>query len=136
MSGMSIKITLGHLMLAVQSQATARVAEMTPPGAYKFRVAKLLEAVDKEAADFRKQNNALIQKHGITDDQGNPTMVGAPTMQVLAFNDAMQNLTEVEVVIPYEPIFWNKLGPDAQAKLTIGDVRNLGPLLVEDEALA
>jgi hypothetical protein len=83
--------------------------------------------------NFQKQNNDLIKKHGIVDDKGQVSMIGAPTENVLAFNDAMSALVEEETTIPYEPIIWSKLGEDAHKKLTIADVRNLGTLLVEDE---
>jgi hypothetical protein len=135
---MSIKITLGALVHAVQSKTLAKVAEQILPGAYNFRVAKLLDAVDAEMAGYGKQQQALFKKYGLPgkskDGQDILTLAGATLENVTAFNDAMGELLASEVLIPYEPIIWTKLGEKAQQMISIQDVRILGPLLVEDEA--
>lgn len=140
---MSIKITLGRLLGAVDSKAIANVSALVPPGSYHFRIAKLFDAIDREVTDFRKQNNALIKKFGVAEMRtegnvskltGNISMVGATPENITAFNDAMAELLAMETSIPYEPVIWSKLGEEAQKKLTINDVRALGPLLVEDDA--
>jgi hypothetical protein len=138
---MSIKITLGQLSTAASSQALAHTSALIPPGSYQFRAAKLLDAVEKELEGIRKQNNALIKKYGVAQTvekdgkqvpTGNISMVDASPENVVAFNDAMTELLNSETTIPYEPIIWSKLGEEAQRKLTINDVRALGPLLVEE----
>jgi hypothetical protein len=139
---MSIKTTLNQLIVAADAKAIAHVNELVPPGGYKFRVAKLLDAVEREIAEYRKQNNELIRKYGIAEVEkdaegkekptGNITLTGAPAENVMAFMTAVQELLLIEVTIPYEPIIFAKLGTDAQDKLTINDIRALGPLLVEE----
>jgi hypothetical protein len=134
----SIKLPLGALVTAVQSGTLAKVAGLILPGAYNFRIAKLLDAVDVEMTGYGKQQQALFKKYGIPGkgDKGQDilTLVGAPPEDIVAFNDAMGALLAVEVMIPYEPIIWEKLGPKAHETLTIQDVRVLGPLLVETAA--
>jgi hypothetical protein len=134
----SIQLTLGRLINAVQPGTLAKVSEQIPPGAYHFRVAKLLDAVDVEMTGYGKQQQALFKKYGIPGkgDKGQDilTLVGAPPEDIVAFNDAMGALLAVEVMIPYEPIIWEKLGEEAQKVLSIQDVRVLGPLLVETAA--
>jgi hypothetical protein len=134
----SIKLTLGALVTAVQSGTLAKVAGLILPGAYNFRVAKLLDAVDAEMTGYSKQQQALFKKHGVPGkgDKGQDilTLVGATPENIVAFNDAMGALLAVEVMIPYEPIIWEKLGEDAHKVLSIQDVRVLGPLLVETAA--
>jgi hypothetical protein len=135
---MSIKLTLGALVHAVQSKTLAKVAEQILPGAYNFRVAKLLDAVDAEMAGYGKQQQALFKKYGLPGKGENGqdilTLAGATPENVAAFGNAMSELMDAEILIPYEPIIWTKLGDKAQAALTIQDVRILGPLLVEDDA--
>jgi hypothetical protein len=135
---MSIKITLGALVHAVQSKTLAKVAEQILPGAYGFRVAKLLDAVDAEMTAYGKQNQALFKKYGRSDKDAKGqdilTLAGTAPENFMAFNDAMNELLTAETTIPYEPILWSKLGEKAQQALTVQDVRLLGPLLVEDEA--
>jgi hypothetical protein len=132
---MSIKITLGQLVNAVRSGTLAKVAEQILPGAYNFRVAKLLDAVDAEMAGYGKQHQALFKKYGkpAKDDKGQDilSLAGVEPEIIMAFNDAMSELLAAETTIPYEPILWEKLGDKAQQALTIQDVRVLGPLLVE-----
>jgi hypothetical protein len=129
---MSIKITLGRLATAVRSGAVNRLAELIPPGAYQFRVAKLIDAVEHEMEDYQKQERGLIMKYGVKDEAKNTvSMVGASTENAEAFNQAIAELTATETVIPYEPAVWGKLGDEAAKKLSINDVRTLGPLLVE-----
>jgi hypothetical protein len=133
-----MQLPLGTLVTAVQSGTLAKVAGLILPGAYNFRVAKLLDAVDAEMAGYGKQQQALFKKYGIPGkgDKGQDilTLVGATPENVVAFNDAMGALLAVEVMIPYEPIIWEKLGEEAQKVLSIQDVRVLGPLLVETAA--
>jgi hypothetical protein len=135
---MPINIALNQLVHAVQSGTLAKVAEQIPPGAYHFRVAKLLDAVDAEIAGYNKQHQALFKKYGIPgkNDKGQDilTLIGVAPEASVAFNDAMNELLAAETTIPYEPIIWSKLGEKAQQALSIQDVRALGPLLVEDEA--
>jgi len=59
-------------------------------------------------------------------------MAGVSAENVEAFSLAMQELLNAETLIPYKPISFAKLGPEAQ-KLTITDVRARGPLMVEDD---
>jgi hypothetical protein len=154
---MSIKTTLGQLVTANESNALGNVSGLLPPGSYHFRVAKLIDAVDRELRDYTKQRNVLIKKYGVPvlvekDGQqvpnGDITLKGASIDNTLAFNTALGELLALEVTIPYEPIIWAKLGLDKPAEgpcphcgkpvkttpnLSINDVRLLGPLLVEDE---
>lgn len=136
MGDMSIKTTLGQLLAANDSGALKQIAETIPPGGYQFRVAKLLDFVEREILGFRKQNEALVKKYSTPDDKGNYTMIGASVENVQAFNAGMQELVDEEVIIPYEPILWAKLGEGGQSKLSIAHVRALGPLLVESDAPA
>jgi hypothetical protein len=134
----STQLTLGTLDAIVRSGLLAKIAGLILPGAYNFRVAKLFDAVDVEMTAFGKQQQALFRKYGIPgkSDKGQDilTLVGAPPEDIVAFNDAMGALLAVEVMIPYEPIIWEKLGEDAHKVLSIQDVRVLGPLLVETAA--
>jgi hypothetical protein len=130
---MSIKLKLRQLVLAMQSQALTHVAEAIPPGGYHFRVSKLLSAVDVELTNYQKQNQALVRKYGKPDEKGNINVAEAEFEAQEAFNLAMAELGNQDVVIPYEPIIWSKLGEEAQKKLTIRDVHALGALLVETE---
>jgi hypothetical protein len=130
---MAIKIVLSHLVAAVQSQALAHLSELIPPGGYAFRVAKLLDAVDREMADYNKQQRALITKYGVRDSAKNTISMAEATVEnIEAFNKGMAELLDSEVTIPYEPIIYSKLGEEAQKKLSIRDVQALGPLLVEE----
>jgi hypothetical protein len=130
---MSIKIVLSHLVAAVQSQALAHVSELIPPGGYAFRVAKLLDAVDREMTDYNKQQRALIMKYGVKDAaKGTVSMTGVSLEALEAFNKGMSDLLDAETTIPYEPIIYSKLGEEAQKKLSIRDVQALGALLVEE----
>jgi hypothetical protein len=133
----SLTVKLSRLVNAVQSGTLAKIAGLVPPGAYHFRMAKLLDAVDAEMASFQKQQQALFKKHGVPGkgEQGQDilTMVGAKPEDLVAFNDGMGPLLDLDVLIPYEPIIWEKLGADAHKVLTIQDVRTLGPLLVETQ---
>ena len=132
---MSIKLTLGRLVGAVRSGTTAKVAEQIPPGAYRFRVAKLLDFVNREFEDYSKQERELVIKYGVKDVEKNTvSMKDATQENAQAFNAELEKLVAVEVSIPYEPIIFSKLGQAAQDALTIAHVQILGPLLVEDEA--
>ena len=135
---MSIKTTLGQLKNANDARALAKVSDLIPPGSYKFRVAKLIDAVEADLKGLHKQHVDLLKKYGVpgkdASGQAMLTVVGAAPENIEAFNDAFGKLLETETLVPYEPILWSKLGTDAQEKLTVGDVRALGPLLVEDDA--
>ena len=130
---MSIKTTLNHLVLAMQSQALNHISEAIPPGGYHFRVAKLLAAIDVELTNYQKQNQALVRKYGKPDEKGNISVIGIDVAALDTFNAAMTDLLAQDVTIPYEPIIWSKLGEEAQKKLTIRDVHALGALMVETE---
>jgi hypothetical protein len=158
---MSIKTTLGQIVTAFESGAIANVSAIIPPGRYHFRVAKLLDAAERDFKDFGKQRQKLFQKYGVPQTMlkdgkevptGNLTLVGASLENVEAFNEKLLELLETETTIPYEPIAWTKLGIDESEKteipcphcnkpvklpaakgLTVNDVRALGPLLVEEE---
>jgi hypothetical protein len=136
----SIKTTLAQIAKAVESRAIEHVSALVPPGAYQFRVAKLLDAVEREYNGFIKQRNALVRKYGVPQvvekdgkqvPTGNIGLFGTTVENTIAYNDAMGTLLDEETTIPYEPIIWGKLGDEAK-KLTVGDVSALGPLLVED----
>lgn len=136
----STKTTLAQIAKAVESQALVHVGTLVPPGAYKFRVAKLLDAVEREYGNYIKQRNDLVKKYGVPQlvekdgkqvATGNISLLGASVENVLAFNDAMGALLDEVVPIPYEPIAWAKLGAEAE-KLTVADVSALGPLLIEE----
>lgn len=133
---MPINITLGRLVLAVQSKAIEHVSALIPPGAYRFHVAKLIDAVEKEYQAWETQNNALVSKHGVPskDAAGNDiiTMNGTTPDVFDAFSSAARDLYAITVMLPYAPLVWSKFGPEGE-KLTINDVRALGPLLVESE---
>jgi hypothetical protein len=132
---MSIKIALGRLVSTVRSGATAKVSEQIPPGAYRFRVAKLLDFVNREFDDYVKQERELVLKYGVKDAEKNTvSMKDATPENIREFNKAIGELAEAEISIPYEPIIFSKLGQAAQDVLTIAHVQLLGPLLVEDEA--
>lgn len=139
---MSIKIPLSQLAVAQQAQALAHIDALVPPGAYKFRVAKLLNAVEHELTEYTKQQRALVLKLGVAqkDAKGKPTggfsMAGASPENLEAFGKAMEELLNTETLIPYEPIVWSRLGEEAQAKLSVGDIRALGPLLTDDSDAA
>jgi hypothetical protein len=132
----SIKLTLGRLLNAIA--ALNKVADLIPPGAYFFRVAKLLDAVDAEVVGYNKQRTAIFKRYGIPgkgeNGQETLTFIGAAPENVLAGSDALADLLNVETTIPCEPIIWTKLGEEAHKVLTIQNVRDLGPLMVEDEA--
>ena len=133
---MSIKTTLGQLKIANDLKVLARVLDLVPPGAYKFRAAKLLDAVEADLKGVNKQHMELLKKYGVEgrDERGNKTLTttGAKPEDVDTFNEEFDKLLESETTIPYEPILWSKLGAEAQEKLTVGDVLRLGPLLVDD----
>jgi hypothetical protein len=139
MWSMSIKITLGQIDRANTSGTLSKVSDLIPPGAYKFRVAKLLDAVERELQASNKQRQALFKKYGKPGkddkgkDNGTLTVVGIEPEALMAFNDALAALLVEETTIPYEPIIWGRLGPEAQEKLSVGDVRLLGPLLIEED---
>lgn len=142
---MSIKITLGQIVAAFESGAIANVSAVIPPGRYHFRVAKLIDAVERDYKDFGKQRQALFKKYGVPQmvvkdgkevPTGNLTLLGATPENIQAFNDALLELIETETTIPYEPIIWTKLGEEAEKKITINDVRALGPLLIEEDPAA
>jgi hypothetical protein len=133
---MSLKTTLGKLKRAYDLGVLGKITELIPPGSYKFRVAKLIDAVEDDLQGLHKQHRLLLEKYGIRskDAEGNAvlTTVGAADDSVEKFNKAFEALLETETTIPYEPILWSKLGKEAQDKLTIGDVRLLGVLLADD----
>lgn len=133
---MSIKTTLGQLKNANDFRALSKVSDLIPPGSYKFRVAKLIDAVEADLKGLNKQHLELLKKFGVPgkDDKGNAvlTTTGASPENVEAFNNEFAKLLETETLVPYEPILWSKLGAAAQETLTVGDVRLLGPLLVDD----
>jgi hypothetical protein len=130
---MSIKTTLSKLILAANSQALAHVSACIPPGRYKFFAAKLIDAVQAELDGYNKQHNELIKKHGVPGEKGTITLAGATPENVEAFFTAENELTATEVTIPYQPIEYVKLGKEADEKLTINDIRAMGPLLVEGD---
>ncbi len=129
---MSIKTTLGQLVAAANSQALAHVSACSPPGRYKFFAAKLVDAVDAELTGYNKQHNELIKKYGVKTDKG-ITMAGASPENLEAFFAAETELTATEILVPYQPLEYAKLGPEAEKLLTVNDIRALGPLLVEGE---
>jgi hypothetical protein len=168
---MSIKITLGQIVAAFDPpfpggpSAVGNVSALIPPGRYHFRVAKLIDAAQKDYQGYMKQRQELFKKYGVPQmmmkegkevPTGNLTLAGATPENIQAFNDALMSLLEEETTIPYEPIIYTKLGidedekseipcphctkpvklPPVQKGLSINDVRALGPLLVEDEAAA
>lgn len=136
---MSIKITLAQLDRANTAGVFTRLSDLIPPGAYKFRVAKLLDAVDHELLAMNRQRQALFRKFGKPgkdadgNNNGTLTVVGIEPEALMEFNDAISELLAAETTIPYEPVIWTKLGSEAQEKLSIGDVRLLGPLLNEED---
>jgi hypothetical protein len=133
-----MKIGLNRLVFAVETKILAKVGDLIPPGGYLFRAAKFLNAVEREYGDYVKQRNALIVKYGVdgkdVNGRATKTLAGASPENIAAYSDAMSALLDVETTIPYEPIIFAKLGPEAQTKLSINDVRALGSLIVEDEA--
>lgn len=161
---MSIKTTLGQIVIAFESGAVTNVSAIIPPGRYHFRVAKLLDAVERDFKDFGKQRQKLFQKYGVPQmtvgkdgkevATGNLTLLGASLENITAFNEKLLELLETETTVPYEPIIWEKLGIDEVEKveiscphcskpvkapaakgLTVNDVRALGPLLIEEADL-
>jgi uncharacterized protein YbaA (DUF1428 family) len=138
---MSIKTTLAQVVVAFESGTVNNVCGVIPPGSYHFRVAKLVDAAEHDYKDYLKQKQALFKKYGVPQTvekdgkqvpTGNLTLIGATPENIMAFNDAMSALLDTETTIPYEPIIWSKLGDEAQKKLTVSDVRIMGPLLVEE----
>jgi hypothetical protein len=129
----SIKSPLGKVVNAVSTGALGRILEQIPPSAYAFRVSKLVEAVEAEHVAFQKQNNALVRKHGVADPKFGHTMRDAPAGQIEAFNDGINELFAMEIMIPYEPIIWSKIPEAAQTKISASDmhVLRLAGLLVE-----
>jgi hypothetical protein len=130
------KTTLGKLKRCNDLGTLGKISELVPPGSYKFRVAKLIDAVEADLQGMHKQHTALLKKYGVPakDDKGNAvlTTVGAPPANVEKFNEEFGKLLETETTIPYEPVLWSRLGKEAQDKLTVGDVRLMGVLLVDD----
>lgn len=150
----SIKMTLRQIDMANKTQSLAAVGNLVPPGSYQFRVSKLIDFVEAELKRLHKQTSALYRKYGVLtkDEKGTNvyTLAGVDVAKVDEFNLELEKLLDEEISIPYEPIVYTRLGPGEISdqscphcqkqiqvparKLTMHEVRFLGPLLVEDEA--
>lgn len=136
---MPIKTTLEAIVRAVQSGALKHVASLVPPGRYGFRVAKLVDTIEREYQGYTKQHAALVRQYGVAqvDAEGKPTgsisLVGASLENLAAFQKGHDELTATEVTLACDPIVFAKLGEKGEAELTIGDIVALGPLLLEDD---
>jgi hypothetical protein len=135
-----IKTTLRQITIARDTQALLHLGEQVPPGGVHFKVARLLNAVDEALRGFEKERVELFKKYGVpevvskdgkTVKTGNLTLVGADPDNILAFNDKMGALIETEIELNVDPLAWSLLA-ECQGKLTINDVRALGPLLRDD----
>jgi hypothetical protein len=127
---MEIKTTLRQL---VESNRTLnKIAEIIPPGAYRFVAAKFLAAAWAELQGFNEQQSALVRQYGVEAEKDGKKvfgMEGAPLESVDAFNGKMRELLGLEVTLKCDPLDWSKIGDKAQETLTVGDIASLGPLL-------
>lgn len=129
-----IKLRLSQIVVAVQSKALDKLEDAIPPGAYRFRCARLTEAVLVEHQRWKKQELEAVRRYGILNKATRLISVADPENSpenVAAFEDAMRNLLEAEVELACDPVSFEKLGKEAQEVLTVGDLRCLGPLIVE-----
>ena len=131
---MSITTTLARLFYAVDTKAMESLISVVPPGRYKFQVASLFNLVSQNAQECQKQQHALIAKYGVLDEKTNMCDVSKASQENQeAFTRAITELFNTEVTLDCNPILWSKLGEDADKKLSVKDVINLGPLLIDDE---
>ena len=130
-----IKFKLSQLVLAVQSGAFKKLEEQQPPGAYKFKCVRITDALMAEYQRYVKLQTEAIKKYGVPNPEtGAITVANAKNTpeNVIAFNDAINDLLDGEVELKdFDPVSFTQLGQKAQEALSIGDLRLLGPFLVE-----
>jgi hypothetical protein len=129
-----IKLKLSQIVFAVQSKALDKIEDAIPPGAYRFRCARLTEAVLTVHQRWKKQELDAVRKWGVANKDTGLTNVMDPAnsrANVEAFEEAMRSLLDAEVEIDADPISFDLIGKEAQDLLTVKDVRCLGPLIVE-----
>lgn len=131
-----VNITLGSLVAAVP--ALQRLAELRLPVKTAYHLAKLLRAVQQEAAEFETQRIALLKQYGEERDAtlseqaqfGAARVTVVPAVQSEAFSTALKALTALEVDVPLQPLTLAELG---DATVAGNDLCLLGALLADPE---
>jgi hypothetical protein len=129
---MPIKIKLGQLVSAVEAKAIEHFEACEPPWCHRFACAKLCAAVLEEYRRYSVLRDELVRKYGIEDKEKHLITVSHPDNtpeKMQTFHDGLNALLGTEIDLAGEPLSAAQLGE--KCTLTIGDIRALGPLLVE-----
>lgn len=129
---MPIKIKLGQLVAAVEAKVIERIESGKPPWAVRFACARFCAAVLEEYGRYAKIRDELVRQYGLLDQTKGIITVSHPNNSpenVKAFYDGLNEVLASEAEIACEPLSTTRLGEESP--LTIGDIRLLGPLVVE-----
>jgi len=129
---MPINIRLGQLVAAVEAKIIEKIETGRPPWGVRFACAKLCAAVLEEYQRYAMIRDELVRRYGVLDKEKSVITISHPdntAENMQAFHDGLNAVLAGNVDIACEPLSSARLGDDSP--LTIGDIRMLGPLLVE-----
>lgn len=128
---MPFKIKLQAIVTVVESKAFEHLEALSPPWSIRLQCARLLAAVMAEYQQYRQLHEKAVRQYGCLDSATKTVSIlhsSNTPENIAAFSEALLTLLNSEIELAADPI---PVGALSELALTIGDLRNLGPLLTE-----